>query len=62
MNRLQHAFKKSGLSQRELADDIGLSPAMISRILNGERMPALPHALKLAKKLGIPVESFKRVG
>ncbi|MCH8984142.1 MAG: helix-turn-helix transcriptional regulator [Acidobacteria bacterium] len=60
MSRIKRALKKSGLSQRELAEATGLSRSMISRVLSGERMPTLPHALKLARKLDIPVEGFMR--
>lgn len=60
MSRIKRALKKSGLSQRELADATELSRSMISRILSGERMPALPVALKLADKLDIPVGAFTR--
>jgi transcriptional regulator with XRE-family HTH domain len=58
MSRIKRALKKSGLTQRELADATGLSRSMISRILSGERMPRLPHALRLADKLNMPIESF----
>ncbi len=60
MSRIKRALKKSGLTQRELADATELSRSMISRILSGDRMPALPVALKLADKLDIPVDAFTR--
>lgn len=60
MSRIKRALKKSGFTQRELADACGLSKSMISRIISGERMPALPVALKLADVLDIPVDGFTR--
>ena len=60
MSRIKRALKKAGLSQRDLADHTGLSKSMISRIVSGERMPALPVALKLADKLGMSVETFTK--
>lgn len=60
MSRIKRALEKSGLTQRELADACKISRSMISRILSGQRTPALPVALKLADKLDIPVEGFTR--
>jgi len=42
-----------GMSQRELAEAAGLTPASVSRYVNGEREPRAPTIAALADVLGV---------
>ncbi len=53
---LRNARLKSGLSQREVAQKVGVSDMTISNIETGRYDVKLPTARRLAKLLGMPVE------
>jgi transcriptional regulator with XRE-family HTH domain len=53
--RLRRARERAGLSQRQLAFH-GCSPAYISRIEGGERVPSLHIIRELATRLGVSAE------
>src|SRR5207237_1092808 len=57
--RLREARAAAGLSQRELAFD-GCSPAYISRIESGHRIPSLQLIRELARRLGVSEEHLAR--
>lgn len=57
--RLSHARKRAGLSQRQLAFQ-GCSPAYISRIEAGERIPSLQLLRELGKRLGVSEDYLAR--
>lgn len=44
-----------GMSQRQLAIDSGVSPAMISDYVNGVRMPGLPAVINMAYALDMDI-------
>lgn len=52
---LKHALEETGLSQRELADHLGVSTATVSDWANGEKLPRIDRAKKLAAKLGTTI-------
>jgi len=58
--RLKAARLESGLSQRQLAFP-GCSPAYISRIEAGDRIPSLQLLRELGKRLGVS-EDFLATG
>jgi transcriptional regulator with XRE-family HTH domain len=45
---LSHLHRSSGLTIRDVADTMGLSPSYVSRILSGERVPSWPVVVILA--------------
>jgi transcriptional regulator with XRE-family HTH domain len=47
-----------GLSQRDLADRIGLSPSTIAQYELGNRKPSLKNALTIASFFDVPVENI----
>lgn len=49
---------KKGLSQTELAQQIGVGQSMIGHIERGAKIPSLIVALDLAKALGCTVEEM----
>lgn len=51
-------LEREGKSLRTWAAELGISPAYLSDIQNGLRMPRLPLALKLAGELGISPDLF----
>ena len=50
---LKDARKNIGMTIKELADAVGVSPAAICRYENGQRIPKQQIAKRLGEKLGI---------
>lgn len=57
-SRLTLLLRQRGLSQKDLAESTGLTPAAISRYVNGERMPRAIVLAKIAKTLGVQTEDL----
>lgn len=51
--RLKRAMKLAGLSSKELAGQMGVSPITVSRWRTGERQPTLKTLAELAEVLGV---------
>lgn len=51
-------LNERGMSQRQLAIDSGISPAMISEYINGIRMPGLAAAINIAYALDMDVSDL----
>lgn len=45
-------------TQADLADLAGITPAALSQIINGKRIPRLDTACKIAEALGIPLDEL----
>ena len=56
--RLREERLGRGLSQTDVADALGVSPAYLSLIETGKRPMQLPLLLRALDHLGVPVESF----
>jgi len=56
--RIRSWMKKQGLSQRDLARVIGVHETTVSRILAGSRQLGVRPAMRLAKEMGVPMETF----
>lgn len=52
-NKLAALFKERGMSQKELAEAASLTPAAVSRYVNGEREPRALTVAVLAEVLGV---------
>lgn len=52
-SRLSALLAQSGLTQKELAEKTGLTPAAVSRYVSGDRMPREIVVAKIAKSLGV---------
>lgn len=50
---LKMAREKAGLSMQELGEKVGVSPAAICRYEQGQRIPKIQIAKRLAKVLGV---------
>ena len=55
-NRIRQAIEKSGKTQRQIADAIGITKASMSRYIHGERIPKATIMPKLADACGVSVE------
>ena len=51
--RLTALLRERGMSQKELAEATNLTPAAVSRYVNGERVPRAITIVALAKALGV---------
>ena len=58
MDILKAKREAAGLTQRQLADLVGVTDQTISNIERGATMPTLDTARALARVLGIPVEGL----
>lgn len=54
-SRLATILRERGLSQKELAEQTGLTPAAVSRYLSGARTPRAVVAAKIARTLEVQV-------
>ena len=51
--RLIEAIKQSGISQKEIAENLNVTIAAVSHIFNGDNLPALDTFAKLCKILDV---------
>jgi putative transcriptional regulator len=58
MNNLKHYRLKKGISQEELAIEIGVTQRHIAFIESGNRTPSLKIALKIANFFDIKIEDI----
>ena len=56
--RLQKARKESGLSQEELAEQLGVSRQAVSKWENGVSDPSTSNLIALAKLYGLSAEEL----
>jgi transcriptional regulator with XRE-family HTH domain len=59
--RLQSLIEKRGITQRVMAEELGMSEAHLSQILSGQRTPSLEMAANIERKLRIPMRDFAEV-
>jgi ribosome-binding protein aMBF1 (putative translation factor) len=50
---IRHYRKQAGLTQAELADQVGLTVTYLSRLENGQETEQLRRIVKLLKQLGV---------
>lgn len=55
-SRITEARVSHGLSQAELAEEAGVTPAAISQIENGHRVPTIPVLHRIANVLGVSID------
>lgn len=53
--RIKEILKQRGVTQKGLAEKIGVSVISISRIAKGEQNPSLDTLQKIADALGVPL-------
>ena len=60
--RLKQLRQKQGLSQKELARLVGVTPSTISQVESNSIYPSLPALFKMAEVLGVQIGSIFRSG
>ena len=55
---LKTLIKDNGITQRELADQIGIAQATLSDYCSGKRVPQATFFVELRKRFGIDINSF----
>lgn len=53
------AYDKN-ISLKELAEEAGVSSAMMTKIVKGEKTPSVEKFAKIAKKLGVTMDDLAR--
>ena len=53
---LKDELKERGISQKQLSEQTGIKPSVISETINGKRSVSLNVAVALEKALGIPAD------
>lgn len=56
--RIAQARKRAGLTQEQLAEQLGISPQAVSKWENGWNLPDLENMLLLAEKLNVPYSNL----
>lgn len=56
--RVRNLRRRLKLTQAQLAKDLGLEQASISRWETGERTPDLRHIMRLSERLGTTIETL----
>ena len=57
-NNLRDILKDRKMSQKELANEIWISEATISRYINKQRIPSIKHILEISYALNIDVNEL----
>ena len=57
-SRISALLRKSGLTQRRLAEQVGVTEVSISRYVNGKRIPKGPIVVSIANALHTTVEDL----
>lgn len=57
-NNLRDILKDRKMSQKELANEIWVSEATISRYINKQRMPSIKHILEISYVLNVDVNEL----
>lgn len=57
-NNLVHYREKIGITQEQLAEDVGISRTMIAHYEMGIKVPNVITGVMIAKRLGITVETL----
>ena len=60
MENLKEIRKEKGLSQKELADKVGIEQSALSHLETGRNNPTITTAQALAKALGCTVDDLIR--
>src|SRR5580765_6454047 len=59
-DRLREERVKAGISQRELARRLGLSPSLISQLENGQSKPSVGPLYSIVTELGVSLDHVIR--
>lgn len=54
--KINRLLKENSISQKKLAEKVGITEVSMSRYISGDRVPKGPVVMKIAKELGTTVE------
>lgn len=57
---IRREIKKKRITQYELAEICGVTPALMSYVLNGLRSPSLDMMMRISKQLGCTIDDLLR--
>lgn len=57
-DNLAHYRKKNGITQKQLAEDVGISRTMIAHYEMGIKVPNVITGVMIAKRLGTTIETL----
>lgn len=57
-DNLAHYRKKNGITQKQLAEDVGISRTMIAHYEMGIKVPNIITGVMIAKRLGTTIETL----
>ena len=57
-SRIGYLCRADGITQKQLAKEVGVAESVISRYVNDERAPKLMTMYKIAKVFGVDMEFF----
>lgn len=60
-SNLRTILKEKNISQKELAEKVGLTESAVSRFINENRIPTGENMLKIAKVLNMKVEDLYKL-
>lgn len=60
-SNLKEILKKKKISQKDLADKIGLTESAVSRFISEDRIPTGTNMLKIANVLNVKVEDLYKL-
>lgn len=60
--RLFNSLERSGMTQKEFADRIGINQGTVSRYLSGDRIPKATLIVSMAKALGVTCDYLCGMG
>jgi XRE family transcriptional regulator, fatty acid utilization regulator len=58
LTNLKPLRKVSGMTQTQLAEQVGVAPSMISYLESGKRLPSFSLACRLALELGVGLDDL----
>lgn len=57
-HQIEGYLERTGKTARAWAFELGITPAYLSQITSGDRIPALALAIRMHRETGIPYEAF----
>lgn len=56
ITKIKRLMEFENMNQKQLADEIGLTPVAVSRYLSGKRKPTIDFAVSISKAFGVSLD------